>query len=80
VELNIGFSSYNLDDAPVTVGRRLLREGVSAAVYGGADAVTLWETTTIHGWGSQIGGGGGTDIGLWKTVRDLAVDGTAIVT
>jgi uncharacterized lipoprotein YddW (UPF0748 family) len=79
-ELSMGIWCYNLDDAPVAVGRRLLREGVSAAVYGGADAVTLWETTPIHGWGSQIGGGGGVDIGLWRTVKELTAEGTAIIT
>jgi uncharacterized lipoprotein YddW (UPF0748 family) len=79
-ELNLGFSCYNLDDTPVVRGRQRLREGVSAAHYAGADVVTLWESTPLHGWGSQIGGGGGTDIGLWRTVREIARDGTAIVT
>jgi uncharacterized lipoprotein YddW (UPF0748 family) len=70
--LLMGIWCYNLDDRPVSDGRRCLELGVNAAMQAGADGVVLWESTPIHGWGSAIGGGGGVDIGLWRTVRDLA--------
>jgi hypothetical protein len=68
---------YNMNDASVAAGKRALELAVNAALQGGADGVVLWETTPIHGWGSAIGGGGGTDIGLWSTVKQLAQIQTA---
>jgi len=69
--LLMGIFCYNMNDRSVTDGRRSLELGVNAAMQGGADGVVLWESTPLHGWGSAIGGGGGTDIGLWRTVHDL---------
>jgi len=70
--LMMGLWCYNLNDASVAEGRRYLELGANAALQGGADGLVLWESTPLHGWGSAIGGGGGADIGLWRTVRQLA--------
>jgi uncharacterized lipoprotein YddW (UPF0748 family) len=71
-KLMMGLWCYNLHDAPVAEGKRMLELGVNAAVQAGADGIVLWESTPIHGWGSAIGGGGGVDIGLWSKVQQLA--------
>lgn len=70
--LSMGIWCYNLYDRSVADGRRALELAVNAAAQAGADGVILWESTPIHGWGSAVGGGGGTDIGLWRTVAELA--------
>lgn len=68
---------YNTMDASVVAGKRALDLAINGALQGGADGVVLWESTPLHGWGSAIGGGGGADIGLWSTVKELAQKKTA---
>jgi hypothetical protein len=68
---------YNTTDAPVVAGKRALDHAINAAMQGGADGVVLWETTPVHSWGGALGGGGGTDFGLWSVVKELAHQRTA---
>jgi hypothetical protein len=70
--LVMGIWCYNMNDRSVADGKKALTLAVNAAMQAGADGVVLWESTPIHGWGSAVGGGGGVDIGLWSTVKDLA--------
>lgn len=72
-KLMMGLFCYNTNDASVAAGKRSLELAVNAAVQAGADGVVLWESTPLHGWGSAVGGGGGADIGLWRTVQELAL-------
>jgi uncharacterized lipoprotein YddW (UPF0748 family) len=70
---------YNLNDRSVVDGKRALDIGVNAALQGGADGVVLWESTPIHGWGSSIGGAGGSEFGLWGKVKELAQRPSAVL-
>jgi hypothetical protein len=66
------FFTYNMRDRSLRDGAHQLELCTEAAIRAGADAVCLWESNPLHGWGSALGGGGGVDIGLWRTVRELA--------
>lgn len=70
--LMMGLWCYNMNDRSVADGKKALALAVNGAIQAGADGVVLWESTPIHSWGSAVGGGGGAEIGLWKTVRELA--------
>jgi hypothetical protein len=78
-KLMVAIWCYNLNDHSVADGERALDIGANAALQGGADGVVLWESTPIHGWGSNIGGAGGSEFGLWSKVKELARRPSAVL-